>query len=91
MVLMALRRSPLFSAIVVAGASLTQAVGGCGGDVVESDDDASAASASDADGGGDASSDAKRPPFRPDGGAPVDAGTCPDGSDMPVPPCVLIK
>lgn len=91
------RRSPLFTAVVVAGASLTQAIGGCGGEVDPAESDADAAAASTAGDGGTTdggSTDARRdaPPFTPpEASAPADAGTCPDGSDMPVPPCVLIK
>lgn len=80
------RRSPLFSAVVLAGAALTQTVDACGGETDRSgESDASTAS------------DAKAPSTRPDAGwqpadaAPQDAGTCPDGSERPTPPCVAIK
>jgi len=86
------RRSPLFSAVVLAGASLTQAVNACGGDVdppSPSDDASTTADGSRPDAG---ASDARfNPADAQKPSDPVDAGSCPDGSDQPTPPCVLIK
>ncbi|MBX3204244.1 MAG: hypothetical protein KF764_04205 [Labilithrix sp.] len=85
------RRSPLFSAVVLAGASLTQAIVACGGrEEPTSDEPASeeldASSRVDAD---------ARSSFTPGEagavGEPADAGECPDGSERPTPPCALIK
>ena len=85
-----LRRSPLFSAVVVAGASLTRAIGGCGGGPAETEADASVASSSEA-GGPDAGDDGQSSFTPTDADAVVDDASCPDGSDRPVPPCMLIR
>ena len=85
-----LRRSPLFSAVVVAGASLTRAVAGCGGGPAETDTDASVASSSET-GGADAGNDGRSGFIPREAGAVVQDASCPDGSDQPVPPCVLIR
>lgn len=76
-------RSPLFAAVVLAGASLTSA-GACGGEA----EPTAEGDASTADGGKDAKS-----PFTPADASrdAADAGSCPDGSDQATPPCVLIK
>ena len=86
------RRSPLFSAVVVAGASLTQTVAGCGAGVDPSETEADASVATPSDGGPtDAARDGRSPFTPPDASASPDAESCPDGSDRPVPPCHLIK
>ena len=83
------RKSPLFSAVVLAGASLTSA-GACGsGDDAPGNTDAStteSGTAQDAKANGDtgAAADAAET------GQPVDAA-CPPDSEIPVPPCALIK
>jgi len=81
------RRSPLFRAVVVAGAALTQAVA-CGGGTQPSPETASDANgppARDAAAGGDGE------PHDADPGV-TDAGKgCPDGSELPVPPCHYIR
>ena len=77
-------RSPLFHAVVIAGVSLTQ--GACGSDEPSTEADAGTSSpAPQADAGSaDATAD-----------APTDAAlgsdACPPGSELPVPPCALIR
>lgn len=83
-----LRRSPLFHAIVVAGASLTAA---CGSEATRGPADASSADGSpDGSSGPDASAP-KDAGAEADANVGEDAGTCPPGSDNPVPPCNFIK
>jgi hypothetical protein len=84
------RRSPLFSAVVLAGASLTSA-GACG-------------SGDDAPGSTDASTSGAETGAAKDGSGAVDTGAapdtstgqpmdaaCPPDSEIPTPPCALIK
>lgn len=86
-----MRRSPLFSAIVLAGVSLTQGIAACGGREEPSDplagDDASTEPDARASSSGFVPAEAG-PPKEAE---PTDAGTCPDGSDRPTPPCAYIK
>ena len=85
-----LRRSPLFTAIVVAGAAVGAA---CGDETIppaSTDAGVEGGGAPDAGGAGvDAAADARD---TEDAEAPrKDAGLCPPGSDRPFPPCNLIK
>ncbi len=91
------RRSPLFSTVVLAGASLTaEGVVACGNTpeaaiIVEDDAGggtvAEAGSAFSPDSG--AAEDSAAP--RDSGIEDVSDASCPDGSDRPVPPCYFIK
>jgi hypothetical protein len=75
------RRSPLFTAVVLAGASLTS---GCGGTSTTSGGAADAKAPNDAALSGDAAT--------ADAGEDAgDAGLCPPGSERPTPPCALIR
>jgi hypothetical protein len=78
---MSARRSPLFRAVVLAGASLTET--GCGKEDLRSP--ANAADAATPAPLVDAPPSVIEPPLA------VDAGTCPPGSERPVPPCVWIR
>ncbi|MDF2698282.1 MAG: hypothetical protein K0S65_6665, partial [Labilithrix sp.] len=82
------------SAVVLAGASLTQALNACGGESEQppASDDASTTANTASDRNDAGASDARFTPAEAGTPAdPVDAGSCPDGSDQPTPPCVLIK
>lgn len=81
-----LRRSPLFSAVVLAGASLTSA-GACGStESVPGSADAASGTGTDATIGdtGKPTADAA------DANEPKDAA-CPPDSEISTPPCALIK
>lgn len=83
-----LRRSPLFSAVVLAGASLTSA-GACGGgEEVPGSTDAATESGAGLDGA--AKADTAQTNDASDAGEPKDAA-CPPDSEVPTPPCALIK
>jgi len=84
------RRSPLFSAVVLAGVALTTGPMACGSEEVAEPGDAST-------NGGEAGGGAS------EGGSAVDAtpdhlaadatasDACPPDAELPVPPCYLIK
>ena len=85
------RRSPLFAAIVVAGASIGVACGDYASPPVSADagaeggeDAVEAGTSTPAGDAGDAGEEDPEAPRK-------DAGRCPPGSDRPVPPCNLIK
>jgi hypothetical protein len=87
------RRSPLFSAVVLAGVSLTGAasVTACGDDdnaPKNTGPDASSSSSSSSSGSTatDAGTDS---PSASD--AATDADACPPDAELPTPPCYLIK
>ena len=97
------RRSPLFSAVVLAGAALTAAQA-CGSET--EDPSAPSPNAQDGSSGGDTQAASDATPGQedatasdaakgsdsgsdaPDDGNPKDA--CPPDSEIPTPPCVLI-
>ena len=81
------RRSPLFSAVVLAGVSLTGAAltAACG-----DDDHAPSGPGADASSGA-SSSGGTTSEAGTDSSSNNDAGACPPGSEIPSPPCVLIK
>ncbi len=81
-----LRRSPLFSAVVLAGASLTSA-GACGSTETTPADADAATGTPGADG---ATSDTGKANDAADASEPKDAA-CPPDSEIPTPPCALIK
>lgn len=83
-----LRRSPLFSAVVLAGASLTSA-GACGStESVPGSADAASGPGTGADA---TTRDAALPTTdAADANEPKDAA-CPPDSEIPTPPCALIK
>lgn len=85
-----LRRSPLFSAVVLAGVALTAGPTACGSEAVVEPGDASS---NGGDGGDGVSEGGSAVDAAPDGLAADAAASdaCPPDAELPLPPCYLIK